>query len=311
MNVPGSPSSMLTAISRGAGSRAHDLPFAARRESRRRRGRAARSSRARRSPTRRVRSPLAHADQRAIAAVARGTRRGRCSPCTTALGTPRAHRVLDASAASRGRSDCRPTTAAGACSQRPMHGAPITRTSAVAAFVSAARSASRAGHLARQRFADAHGDRRRRRFAFLHDVEVVIERRDLVDLGLREAHLLRQRGEVRRRQVAVARPGSGAGVRSAGRDGAARRRAARARRASARGSTARPFGPLRSLRRPASREMSTATGSLNAAGPPCPAAPMTLIRGSRNAFRRTRRDRASAGAPVARQARCRVFPAPR
>ena len=45
----------------------------------------------------------------------------------------------------------------------------------------------RAGHLARQAVADAHGERRRRGLAFLDDVEVVIEGRDLVHLGLREA----------------------------------------------------------------------------------------------------------------------------
>ena len=36
-----------------------------------------------------------------------------------------------------------------------------------------------------------------RRLAFLHDVEVVIEGRDLVHLGLRELHRLRERIQVR------------------------------------------------------------------------------------------------------------------
>ncbi len=36
----------------------------------------------------------------------------------------------------------RPTTAAGACSQRPMHGAPMTRTSGPQALATAACSAS-------------------------------------------------------------------------------------------------------------------------------------------------------------------------
>ena len=76
-----------------------------------------------------------------------------------------------------------PTTAAGACSQRPMHGA---------------------GDLARQAVADANGQRRRRGLAFLDDVEVVIEAGDFVDLGLRQAHLLCQGGEMRRREVAEA-----------------------------------------------------------------------------------------------------------
>ena len=44
----------------------------------------------------------------------------------------------------------------------------------------------------------------RRGLAFLHDVEVVIEAGDLVDLGLRQPHLLRQRGEMRGREVAEA-----------------------------------------------------------------------------------------------------------
>ena len=76
----------------------------------------------------------------------------------------------------------------------------------VLAFEGCERLAQRvgAGHLARQRLADAHGDRRRRRLAFLDDVEVVVERRHLVDLGHRQAHLLRQRGDVRGRQVAEA-----------------------------------------------------------------------------------------------------------
>ena len=49
-----------------------------------------------------------------------------------------------------------------------------------------------AGHLARQAVAHPHRERLRRCFAFLDDVEVVIERRDLIDLGLRQPHLLGQ-----------------------------------------------------------------------------------------------------------------------
>ena len=60
------------------------------------------------------------------------------------------------------------------------------------------------GDLARQALADADRDLRRRVLAFLHDVEVVIEARDLVDLGLRQAHLGGERGEMRRREVAEA-----------------------------------------------------------------------------------------------------------
>ena len=44
--------------------------------------------------------------------------------------------------------------------------------------------------------ADRHG--RRLRLAFFDDVEVVVERRDLVDLGLRQAHLFGQRAQVAR-----------------------------------------------------------------------------------------------------------------
>ena len=43
----------------------------------------------------------------------------------------------------------------------------------------------------------------RRRLVLLHDVEVSVEGRDLVDLGERELHLLRQRGEMRGGEIAV------------------------------------------------------------------------------------------------------------
>src|SRR5207249_2608498 len=62
----------------------------------------------------------------------------------------------------------------------------------------------RTGQIARDGVADPHGERRRRHLAFLHDFEMVVERRHLVHLGQRQAHFLRQRGEVRSRQVAVA-----------------------------------------------------------------------------------------------------------
>ena len=61
-----------------------------------------------------------------------------------------------------------------------------------------------ARHRAGERIADAHRDARRRRLAFLHHVEMRVEGRDLVDLGQRELHLLRQRGEMRGREMAVA-----------------------------------------------------------------------------------------------------------
>ena len=64
-------------------------------------------------------------------------------------------------------------------------------------------------------------------FAFLHHVEVVVEGRDLVDLGLRQPHLLAPARRGARPTDGRSGPGSCAGVRSAGRGGAARRPAAR------------------------------------------------------------------------------------
>jgi len=81
----------------------------------------------------------------------------------------------------------------------------------------------------------------RRRFAVAHDVEVVIERGDLEHLGLGEPHGLGQRGEHRRREVAV-------GVLQAmqvldQQVAAPRRLASSARtRSRAAGSTCRPLG---------------------------------------------------------------------
>ena len=84
-----------------------------------------------------------------------------------------------------------------------MQGARTTRTSWPSLC---GRSRSRllgARHGAGQRIAHAHGDRRRRRLAFLHHVEMGVEGRDLVDFGERELHLLRQRGEMRGGEMAV------------------------------------------------------------------------------------------------------------
>src|SRR5207253_1347740 len=61
----------------------------------------------------------------------------------------------------------------------------------------------RASELAGDRVAHPHRHRRRWRLAFLNDFEMVVERRHLVHLGERKAHLLRERREMRRRQVAV------------------------------------------------------------------------------------------------------------
>src|SRR3984893_8189460 len=49
-----------------------------------------------------------------------------------------------------------------------------------------------ARHGAGKRIAHTHGHRRRWRLAFLHHVEVSVEGRDLIDLGQRELHLLRE-----------------------------------------------------------------------------------------------------------------------
>src|SRR5262249_52569229 len=61
-----------------------------------------------------------------------------------------------------------------------------------------------ARHRAGERIAHAHGERGRRRLVFLHYVEMGVEGRDLVDLGERELHLLRQRGEMRGGEITVA-----------------------------------------------------------------------------------------------------------
>ncbi len=61
-----------------------------------------------------------------------------------------------------------------------------------------------AGQFARDRVADPHGERRRGILPLFHHFEVVVERRHLIDLGVGEAHLFRQRGEVRGGQVPVA-----------------------------------------------------------------------------------------------------------
>src|SRR5215831_15558215 len=62
----------------------------------------------------------------------------------------------------------------------------------------------RARHGAGERVAHAHGERGRRRLVFFHHVEMGVEGRDLVDFGQRKAHLLRQRGEMRGGEIAVA-----------------------------------------------------------------------------------------------------------
>jgi hypothetical protein len=59
-------------------------------------------------------------------------------------------------------------------------------------------------HLAGDGIAHAHRQRRRRLFALLHHVKVVVEGRHLEHLGHRELHRLGERGEARGREAAVA-----------------------------------------------------------------------------------------------------------
>ncbi len=60
-----------------------------------------------------------------------------------------------------------------------------------------------AGHGAGQAVADPDGERLRWRLAFLHDVEMRVEGRDLVDLGLGHTHLLGQRRKMAGREMPV------------------------------------------------------------------------------------------------------------
>ena len=63
---------------------------------------------------------------------------------------------------------------------------------------------ARAEQLAGDRVADAHGQGRRHPLAFLDDIEVVVEGRDLVDLGGGELHLLGERDDVCGRDAVIA-----------------------------------------------------------------------------------------------------------
>ena len=99
------------------------------------------------------------------------------------------------------------TATAGACSQRPMQGAGdhahIARPAAQQGR-QPRQQILRAGHFARQAVAHPHREAGRRLVA-AHDLEVVIEGRDLEHLGHRDVHLLRQRHQVVVMQAAVAR----------------------------------------------------------------------------------------------------------
>ena len=100
----------------------------------------------------------------------------------------------------------RPTMAAGAWLQAPMQGARQRPGPPSGPWWRAARPGGRRAPdmRAAQAVADADGDRRRRRLALLHHVEVVVEGGDLVDLGLGEAQLLGQGRDVLGGDVAPA-----------------------------------------------------------------------------------------------------------
>ncbi len=84
-----------------------------------------------------------------------------------------------------------------------MQGARSTRTSPGSSpSSSAARSASAPASSQASEFADPDGQRGRRRLALLHHVEMRIEGRDLVDFGHGEPHLLGQRAQMGRGQMA-------------------------------------------------------------------------------------------------------------
>ena len=85
-----------------------------------------------------------------------------------------------------------------------MQGARTTRTSLPSFAGQLAQQLLRARHRAGERVAHAHRDRRRRRLAFLHHVEMRVEGRDLVDLGERHLHLGGERREMRGGEMAVA-----------------------------------------------------------------------------------------------------------
>ena len=104
-------------------------------------------------------------------------------------------------------------------------------------------------HRAGQALADAHRDRRRRR-PVLHHVEMRIEGRNLVDLGQRELHLLRERRQVSGREIAVMVLNEMQVLDQKVALARARRPAARARPPVRAGSTCRPFGVFGGLRRP-------------------------------------------------------------
>jgi hypothetical protein len=59
------------------------------------------------------------------------------------------------------------------------------------------------GHFATDRIADPHRQSGRRGLAFAHDIEMMVKRGHLVNFGRGQAHFMRQRGQMRCRQVPV------------------------------------------------------------------------------------------------------------
>ena len=85
----------------------------------------------------------------------------------------------------------------------PMQGACTTRTLASEFARNVLHQFLGAGHGAGQRIAHAHRNRRRRQFAFLHDIEMRVEGRNLIDLGERHLHFGGERREMSGRKIAV------------------------------------------------------------------------------------------------------------
>ena len=140
------------------------------------------------------------------------------------------------------RCSCRawPIATTGARSQPPMHGARTTRTPSPSRLCRSASSVRGAGELAAEAVADPHGQRRRRLLVIHDDVEMGVERGDLVDLDKRQPHLLGQRRQMAGDADSRNGPAADADARSTGRGGA---RAPRAAPAPRRAPPGRPGGP--------------------------------------------------------------------
>ena len=173
------------------------------------------------------------------------------------------------------------------------------------------RRAQRRGsrHPARQRFADAHRQRRRRRLVLLHDVEVVIERRDFVDFGHRETHFRGEGDDVRGRNAPVRVLDA---VQKLDEEIAPARRVAQ--EPADLGDRLRiglPAFRAAAVRSALAHARNVDYGLLHDAPSLFRVKLPAVIRGSRSASRRAPRDRANADARDARRARCRAPRVPR